>query len=96
MVKRVGDAKIVELKRFIAASRDASDLCKKAVFHLINQSCGLTKGIHMGIAGSTLGREIGFGVHNMNSQNRNTLLDEFLEKIGLGNIYFGNSCNRSN
>jgi len=76
------------LKRHIAASPDASEFCKKAVIHLIDQSRGLTRPVKMLVQSDMeRRRDLIVGVHDMCSGGGTTQIDQFLEKLNLTDIY---------
>ena len=84
------ESKIEALKKFIAASEDTSELCKKVVLWLIEQSDGLTKPVKTSTTDKRMGQDMAFGVHDMDSSLCSTHLSNYLKQEGI-KAYF-TSC----
>lgn len=71
------ESQIEALKAYIAVSGDASEICKKAVLWLIDQSGNLSKAVRTKMI-DQIGEEITRGIGDMNSCGGTTPLGSFL------------------
>lgn len=81
------DEKIMALKRYIVASPDASDLCKKACLFIIDHTQDLSKSIvfpNIPLDDDNYQKydEVVDGLHDMGSSGRKTRLHDYMKDQG--------------
>lgn len=76
--------KIEELKEYIAKAPEAGNFTKQVLFWLIDQSNKLAKPVSVLFTEKNynIGEKVSSEVHDMLSRNRDTKLDDYLEKLG--------------
>lgn len=69
-----------KLKAQVAQATEAPDFCKQVIFHLIEASHGLTLSVRVETTNGALGRTMGFGIHDMNSDTSQTRLGHWMSR----------------